>query len=149
MGYTDDFRNCFTAEVMRLKFVMPAQARSLADYATAQAQFESENFSSPVFRETMNAIGYKHVPGSRWQCGRSAHPSTEGDYYAAYKTLGDCARELANWIYRRREWFAQVVGLPAYVALMKQCGYFGCPEAQYLHGLMGYFSAKPPTSGLA
>lgn len=111
----------------------------LAAFATAQAFFESAGFASPVFLATNNCIGYKYIPGSHWQVGRSPGKSTENDYYASYASVNACANELANWL-KRRNVFGAVDNLMAYVHNLWKCGYFGCPEAQYLKGCEEYLA---------
>jgi hypothetical protein len=117
---------------------------ALPGYGLAQSCFESAKnnipFSSPVFLETNNAIGYKYVKGSHWQSGHSPHKSTEGDYYAAYHSVEDCAGELADWLNRREKLFSLVNNLADYVHAMRVSGYFGCPEHQYLAGLTAYYN---------
>lgn len=114
----------------------------LADCAGAQSCFESDNFTSRVFKETNNCIGYKYFPGSDWQAGKSAHPSTEGDPYASYISVDNCARELAHWIGRRKNVFQFVSTLKDYVHALSVFTYYGCPEAQYFKGCSRYFAGK-------
>lgn len=139
MAFPDVFTSAFSAETLRLNYLLPARVPFLAECVRAQSFFESDSFTSRVFLQTNNCIGYKFVPGSRWQVGASPHRSTESDYYAAYADIQHCAGELANWLFRRGNLFKNLTDIKDYVHKLKLCGYFGSPELQYLKGLTGYF----------
>lgn len=139
MGFPNVYASAFRAETLKLNYLLPAQVRFLAVCALCQADFESDGFSSSVFLQTNNCIGYKYVPGSRWQSGHSPKASTEGDYYAKYESVEKCAGELANWIFRRGRLFKDLGSLAEYVHKLKQCGYFGSAEALYLRGCERFY----------
>jgi len=107
----------------------------------AQSCFESNDFTSRVFLETNNCIGYKFVAGAKWQAGKSPHVSTEMDYYAKYTCVENCAGELAGWISRRANVFKFVTTIAEYVHALSVFTYYGCPESQYLKGCLRYFRA--------
>lgn len=138
MDYAKEFYKAFLDRTIARKYVSAAVARRLAGFAVAQAKFESANFSSNVFKKNLNPIGYKYYSGSLWQIG-SGVKSPEGDSYAKFASVGDAARELADWIKRRRSDFMNVDSLAEYVSMMKKNGYFGDHESIYFSGVASYY----------
>ena len=101
------FKQAFTDRLSGWRDFSDKDLAALTDLALAQAQVESADFSSSVFRNYNNAIGYKYYPGSIWQLSAGGM-SPEGDRYAEYATVEDSARELADWIHRRASSFAGI-----------------------------------------
>lgn len=116
---------------LRLKFSQ-SQAELLALMMIPMAQFETNNFTSNVFKNNNNAFGYKYFPGSAYQIGRgTAAPQTGGDSgsYGRYATVADSAKEVADWIGRGQAAFKNVKTIPDFVQALK----FGRPGYEYFH----------------
>jgi hypothetical protein len=128
---------------------------TLAKIVTAQAQFESGNFSSNVFKQDKNAFGYKYV-GQKIATRGLAAPSKEGDNYARYATVQDSAIEIANWLKRRLKEkklppLEQITSPAQYSKLIKAAGYYGADESVYTKNLVKIFNALkigPVTGGI-
>lgn len=121
-----------------------AQLALLTQLALSQAQHESANFTSNLCVNYNNCIGYTYYPLSRWQSGKATdQPEEPGiNYYAAYSTKEDSARELADYIHRRYTKFREVKGVEDYANVMKLERYYTAPVSQYVGGMGHYY--EPP-----
>jgi len=108
----------------------------VAKLLACQGALESDNFTSHVFLTNHNAFGYKRYVGSEFQKGAGV-TSTEGDPYADYESFDKSIDELVAWIKRRvrKSQFptdlTKIQTGDQYAHLLKQCGYYGGPEANY------------------
>lgn len=110
------------------------QANLIASFALAQARHESADFTSDVFVNTNNAIGYKKFIGSEWQSdgGLSGYNG-----YAVFPSLGNCAGEHVAWILRHNIENTQTI--TDYVNAVKAAGYFEDTVSNYLNGCTSYY----------
>jgi hypothetical protein len=74
---------------------------SLSNLVVSQSKHETANYTSNIFLHCNNCFGYKWVSQS-YSTGPCLS-SPEGDYYAAYNSIIDSAKEIAAWIYRRQD----------------------------------------------
>lgn len=130
----------YSAAAQKLKGLGFANANDLAKFMTVQSQHETANYTSKVFKENLNAFGYKRFVGSAYQLG-SGRLSPEGDTYARYASVKDSAFEVAAWIGRRKTAFAKVKSADEYVHTLKANGYFGDKESNYLAGVKKYLAS--------
>lgn len=116
---------------------------TLANLIVAQAEHESANFSSNVFKTTNNAFGYKCFSGSTLQisCGTGA---PEGGNYARYGSVQDSTKEVLAWLRRKQgEGKFQIADLTTpetYATALKKAGYFGDSISNYIAGLKTYLT---------
>jgi len=113
----------------------------LAQAMVYQSMLETASFTSAVFLQNNNGFGYKRVVGAKWQKG-AGRVSTEGDRYALYSSVEDSAREVADWLGRRKAHYSAIQDLDQYAAALKADGYYGVSAAQYAAGLKR-FATKP------
>lgn len=112
----------------------------LAMLITAQARFESGNYSSNVFRSCNNLFGYKWVGQS--SASGPCLQSPEGDYYAAYSSIAASVHEICQWIKRRVSEGKfpsnlSSIDTPEYYAqLLKSTNYFTGTLSVYTNGLI-------------
>lgn len=124
----------------------------LASFMVAQANHESDIYSSGVFEHCNNAYGYKYVGQA---LAEPCSGSPEGDKYARYKNVGDSAKEVARWIKRRQSQFDSVKTPEEYAEVLKRNGYFGDNLSTYqkamnnfwypIKGIMNTAVTKYPT----
>jgi len=145
---SDDFWGAAYARLVSWAIWSDARCSFFADCMLAQARFESANFSSPLYKDSNNCIGYNYYSYSSWQSGPSTHinPSS-GTPYAGYKTVNDCGGELADWIKRRKTSFDDVEDIYGYLDTMSQLGYATAPASVYAHA-EEYYSVTP-TDGVS
>lgn len=123
----------------------------LAGLLLAQAKHESGNFSSNLFRKYNNAFGYNYVSGARWQTGAGTK-ADNGMPIAVYASVGDSAREIVDWIYRRVKEGKFPANLDLirtpdeYAHLLKNAGYYQDNISNYTEGLKNFFQS-PKTHG--
>jgi uncharacterized FlgJ-related protein len=116
----------------------------LAKIMTSQAQLESANFTSNVFKTNKNAYGYKYVKQKIATQGLPA-PKNEGGFYANYKSVSDSALELANYV-KRREKEKKFPGLETitsarqYAELLTDVGYHTATRESYVKGVEYYYN---------
>ena len=124
-----------------------------AKLIVAQARFESADYSSNVFKNNLNTSGMKYIGQPLAQRGsiapaseRSAKCKTDNicvnsDYYAAFKSVGDSARDKIQ-----RNFNITIKGVTPqqlkavqtpeeFARLLKQRGYYGDKESTYANGL--------------
>jgi len=116
----------------------------LAKLMTSQAQLESANFTSRVFKTNNNAFGYKYVQQKIATQGLPA-PKNEGGYYANYKTVSDSALELANYVKRRLKEkrfppLETITSARQYADLLTNVGYHTSTRESYVKGVEYYFN---------
>lgn len=144
-------REIYQAAMERLpRRFTPAQAQRLASLMLAQAKLETGNFTSNVFKTNKNAYGYKYYKGSIWQAGPGVM-SPEGNTYANFRTVGDSAKEVADWLGRRAKNFNSVTTPEAYAQALKAAGYYGTTWQKYAAMLRRFMQDIPaaPAAGTA
>jgi len=120
-----------------------AHSELLADFLVQQTKHETANYTSRVFKENNNVCGYKHTDVSIYiDKTRSGRKSPEGNNYAAYKNIEDSARELADWIGRRRASFDRAVTHLQYATALKTNGFYTDSIENYVAGLIHYSKTK-------
>lgn len=117
---------------------------TFANLLTAQARFESADYTSNVYKQNNNLFGYKFVgqagatrgtvaPKSEWPNANT--PS----YYAKYKSVEDSANEVINWLLRREKegkfLIKDLTTAGKYAAALKSGNYYGSSAADYGNGL--------------
>lgn len=147
-AFSNEIYNAATAGTPKNPKGLPA---TLASLLVAQAKHESGNFSSNLFVKYNNAFGYNYVAGATWQTGQGTK-ADNGMPIAVYKNVGDSAREIVDWIYRRISdgkfpANLSVINTPEeYAALLKNADYFQDNIDNYTHGLKTFFTS-PKTHG--
>lgn len=117
-----------------------AQAELLAQFMVAQAAHETGNFTSNVFRNNLNAYGYKRFTRSPYQKKVDGFKSPEGNNYAAYNDVADSSREVADWIGRRKSDFNKVKTPTEYAAALKKHGFFNDGLQNYTTALNKHYN---------
>jgi hypothetical protein len=118
-----------------------AQAKVLGTLGVQQCSYETSYngvpFSSNVFRKYNNVCGYKVYKGSLYQDKAAGGMSPEGNAYGSYLEQGveGCARELADWIGRRKESFLNVQNETQYAVAMKANDFMGQSATAYAAGM--------------
>jgi hypothetical protein len=115
----------------------------LSSLVVAQSKHETATdgipYSSAVFLDDNNGFGYKYT-GNAWQSG-PGRVSSEGDHYAHYTSVDRSAKEIVDWIYRRRAEgkfpadLSTITTPEQYAQLLKNAGYFGDALSVYTSGL--------------
>lgn len=130
---------------------MPEQ---LALLIVAQSKHETANYTSSVFKSCNNAFGYKYV-GQKLALS-ACNNAPEGGSYAKYATVGDSAREIAQWIKRRQAEgrfpanLATITTAEQYAGLLKMAGYYGDSVTNYTAGLLNWFKTNiTPIAGIS
>lgn len=122
----------------------PGLPPTLASLLIAQAQHETGNFTSNIFRNYNNAFGYSFVPGARYQVGAGSI-ADNGQPVAAYRNIEDSTKEVVDWIYRRvaegvfPKDLNTIVSPEQYAALLKKAGYYQDSVANYTAGIKAFF----------
>jgi hypothetical protein len=116
-----------------------SQADLLSTFEVAQAAHETGNFTSDAFVRNNNAFGYKPFIGSIWQV--IPPPSGANKTYAYFKTVEDSAREVADWIGRRKSSFQNVTTLSAFAGALKANGYYEDKVGNYTSGITFWFNS--------
>jgi hypothetical protein len=116
---------------------------SLSNLVVSQSKHETNNYTSNVFLHCNNCFGYKW-DGQSYSTG-ACLSSPEGDYYAAYNSVIDSAKEIAAWIYRRQDEgifpddLSTITTPTQYATLLKQSQFFTDNLAVYISGLTRWF----------
>lgn len=117
---------------------------TIAAIVIAQARYETEDYTSNVFKQNNNLFGYKYVGQSLAVQGTpvpGSEQSTGPKYYAKYSTVEDSVKELVEWIRRRvdgKQFAMQELTTPeGYAAGFGRLPYryFGVSVSQYAAGL--------------
>lgn len=124
-----------------------------AKLIVAQARFESADYTSNVFKNNLNTSGMKYIGQPLANRGtiaplseRSARCKKDNvcvnsDYYAAFKSVGDSAKDKIQRNYNITIKGVTPQQLKAaktpeeFARLLKQRGYYGDSEANYARGL--------------
>ena len=124
-----------------------------AKMIVAQARFESANYSSNVFKNNLNTSGMKFIGQPLASRGTIAPLSERSancrknnvcvnrDYYAAFKSVGDSARDKIQRLYNITMRGVTPQQLKAaktpeeFARLLKKRGYYGDKETTYANGL--------------
>jgi len=102
-----------------------------AQLITAQAAFETGNFTSPIYLYQNNPWGMK-LPKSR---DTTATGSARG--HAVYSSLQSAVKDYwLYYVYFKYPWTWQSVD--AFVLALKEKGYFESPLSSYLRGVKKY-----------
>lgn len=118
---------------------------TLANLLVAQAQHETDNFASNIFKQQKNGFGYEFYPGSPWQLPEPGIVADNGSPTAVYSTLANSTKEIVDWIFRRvREGkfpsnLETITTPDQYATLLKGAGFYGDSIANYAAGLKKYF----------
>lgn len=127
-------------ERLQRKFT-PAQSKLLATMMVAQSKVESNVYTSNVYIQNKNAFGYKYYAGSIYQVAKGTNaPASEGDSYGAYASVEDSAREVADWLCRRADYFKNVVTVADYATALKANQYYGETAAAYARDMNTYYT---------
>jgi len=127
----------FTAAMSRLAGRI-SNARFIAVAMVAQAKHETGNFRSNAFRKHNNAFGYMYYPASKYQQKKPGLIADNKLPVAHYATIEDSAKEVADWILRRKSSFEGVTTLRQFAETLKAKGYYGDTVTNYLRGLVHY-----------
>ena len=120
----------YNAAIERLSRKFNAQqTKLLAAFMVAQSRLESGNYTSKVFKELNNALGYKVYKGSIYQKFDKSIGAVDGGASAQYANVQDSAREVADWIGRRKASFENVATTAQYVKAMADNKYFNTTVA--------------------
>lgn len=134
---TDSLYNSALSRLTR-KFNL-SQSKLLASLMVAQAKHETGNFTSSVFKNNNNAFGYKYYKGSLYQIGKGK-TSPELDSYGNFNTPEDSAKEVADWLGRRKADFEKISTPAEYGHLLKKYKYYGADENLYITALKNFFT---------
>lgn len=124
-----------------------------AKLIVAQARFESADYSSNVFRNNLNTSGMKFIGqplatkgtlaprGERSDKCKSDNICVNRDYYAAFKSVGDSAKDKIQRLYNitmkgvTPQQLKAVQTPEEFAKLLKQRGYYDDKETTYANGL--------------
>ncbi len=129
---------------LSLKFTS-AQAAVLSRLMVAQSKYETANYTSHVLQANKNAFGYKYYRGSIYQIGIGtpasgfdASGNLDGGTYGLYRDVADSAREVADWIGRRKADFINADSPTMYAVALDHNDYYGEDVYRYAAGLQKY-----------
>lgn len=148
-----------TIKAQALKMGMP---ETLANLIVGQARYETNDYTSNVFKTLNNAFGYKFVGQTKWPIGpgstapaKDAQGNADGGTYAKYKSVADSTGEIVDWIKRRQaEGVLNITTIQTpgqYAAALKRAGYYGQTASSYATGITAKLKnvAVAAGSGLA
>lgn len=126
-----------------LKMGMP---ETLASLIVGQARYETNDYTSNVFKTLNNAFGYKYVGQTKWPVGagtgapsKDAQGNADGGTYAKYKSVADSTGEIVDWIKRRQaegKININAIQTPEqYATALKNSGYYGQTASTYAKGI--------------
>jgi hypothetical protein len=113
----------------------------LANILLSQAQHETNNFTSDVFKENNNAFGYKYV-GSKFQEKEKGILSPEGNTYGKYSSVEKSALETINWVKRNVSDYKSIATPEEYASALKNGkvgSYYSDDLKNYQQGLKNFF----------
>ena len=120
-------------QALRKVFAEKGLPLSKLPWVMAQVAHETGGFKSRV-SSTNNLSGIKYVPGNKFGAVKGLL-SPEGDYYAAYPGgVYYWAKQYVYEITKRSNPLAADT-VEGFVSRLKQNGYFGAPENEYLKAL--------------
>lgn len=149
----DSVQNRFTMSTVAQKRIYEAaiprlirnftqeQAETLARLMVAQAAHETGNFTSNVYRNNLNAFGYKRFARSPYQKKQDGFRSPEGNNYASYADIADSSREVADWLGRRKADFRVVKNPNDYAAALKKHSFFTDNLSNYMTALNRHYNS--------
>jgi len=114
----------------------PALPDNLVPLVIAQAQNESNNFSSNVFDQTNNCFGY-------------TTPSTYGvstfEGFAVYNSVSDSAQEIVDYLYRRQADqsfpdLSTITTADQYAQLLSAAGYYTSSATDYASRIQSFLN---------
>lgn len=126
---------------LRKKYTIE-QSQLLANLMVAQSKFESNNYTSNVYKKNNNAFGYTYYSGSAYQLGKGTSNTAENLSYGRYVKVSDSAREVGDWICRRHSSFVNVKTVAEYAHVMKVNAYYTGNESNYAAGMKLYYNEK-------
>jgi len=120
---------------------------NVAKLIVSQARYETNDYTSNVFKKYNNAFGYKFVGQKKWPIGagggapsQDAQGNADGGIYANYKSVADSTGEIVDWLKRRQAEnkfkIADLNTPQAYANALKNAGYYGQSFTQYAAGLL-------------
>jgi mannosyl-glycoprotein endo-beta-N-acetylglucosaminidase len=119
----------------------------VAQIIVAQARLETADYTSKNFVMSNNLFGYKYAGQA---IATQGIESSEGNYYAKYKSLEDSVEELWAWLNRREKEGKLKIRLlttaELYANALKFCSFFGEPLSLYIQGLQSKMSKIDLTS---
>lgn len=140
-----------SSQIVILKREIPAWIDTLYSngFSTKQISFtlpqllvESGYFSSPSYQQDLNPLGIKYRPQSPSPDTTQGRKSTEGDFYARFKTRDSLAKEYKRILNLKRS--ANKIGKPIDAADLRDFsqrlfanGYHGIKELDYYKLLVG------------
>lgn len=107
-------------------------------FMVAQSAHESADWTSPVFLSCNNGFGYKYV-GQKLAISACTN-APEGGAYAKYASFEDSVKDVAGWIMRRKDKFANVQTIDDYSLALQQNGYYGDTLAKYTAALRRHYA---------
>ena len=107
---------------------------SYAPWAVAQAQHESANFQSQVYRTCNNPFGMK-VPSRRPYVGIGAcRVAPDGGSYSRYASDFQAAKDFLEWL-KFTKFPGGLSSVEQYVTALRERSYFTDSEYNYLNGM--------------
>lgn len=125
--------------IVQRVYIRVTKYRKLLPYVEAQAKFETDNFTSKVYRTENNMFGMKH-PVNRPAIGVAGGLGDTGSARGVmqrYKNTLDSLRDLFLWM-DYTKFPVEVGGVEQYVSEMQSRGYFTVPWDVYVNGLKSY-----------
>lgn len=119
---------------------------TIANLIVGQARYETNDYTSNVFKTLNNAFGYKFVGQTKWPIGagtgapsKDAQGNADGGTYAKYKNVADSTGEIVDWLKRRQKdgvLNLNTIQTPAqYATALKRAGYYGQSADTYAKGI--------------
>lgn len=140
-----------TSQIIAIKREIPAWIDTLYSngFSTKQISFtlpqllvESGYFTSPSYQQDLNPLGIKFKPTAPSSDTTQGRKSTEGDYYARFKTRDSVAKEYKRILNLQRS--GNKIGKPIdavdlrdFSKRLKANGYHGISELDYFNNLVG------------
>ena len=105
----------------------------MAQYITAQAAYETGNFTSDIFKENNNCFGMK-LPAIRQTTAIGENRS-----HAVYNSIEDSVKDFKIY-YDIRQYLFNYSTIEAYVSALKEKNYFTGDIEQYRDGMKLYYN---------
>lgn len=143
VDYTD------TYELVRKLMETMGLSPDVADWATAQAAFETGGFKSNVAKRDNNFSGIKYINKPYQKKATKGVKSNDGGYYAHFPSWQDWAMDFYRILHLGGDRSpANATTLDDYVSRLKANRYFGASEKAYKAGLVKYMSDKKVSTEL-